>query len=104
MIATVGWALVFAIRAGVQALLYGEDHPGLLAVGRPLLGWLLVFCPPVTAAGRSVVGPTQDTDAGLSFDGSASVFERVRLRSQPTPGFRNGSPTGCPRPRCARLR
>ncbi len=43
MIATVGWALVFAIRAGVQAFLYGEDHPGLLAVGKLLLGWPLTI-------------------------------------------------------------
>jgi hypothetical protein len=43
MIATAGWALVFAIRAGVQAFLYGEDHPGLLAVGKLLLGWPLTI-------------------------------------------------------------
>jgi hypothetical protein len=43
VIATVGWALVFAVRAGVQAFLYGEDQPGLLAVGKLVLGWPLTI-------------------------------------------------------------
>jgi hypothetical protein len=42
-IATIGWAMVFATRAGVQAFLYGEDRPGLLAVGKLLLGWPLTI-------------------------------------------------------------
>ena len=41
VIATVGWSAVYAVRAGVQALLYREDLPGLLAVGKLLLGWPL---------------------------------------------------------------
>jgi hypothetical protein len=40
-IATVGWSTVYALRAGVQAFLYREDLPGLLAVGKLLLGWPL---------------------------------------------------------------
>jgi hypothetical protein len=42
-IATIGWAMVFATRAGVQAFLYGEDRPGLLAIGKLLLGWPLTI-------------------------------------------------------------
>ena len=34
---------MFAVRAGVQALLYREDLPGLLAVGKLLLGWPLTL-------------------------------------------------------------
>jgi hypothetical protein len=41
--ATFGWSGVFAVRAGVQALLYREDLPGLLAVGKLLLGWPLTI-------------------------------------------------------------
>jgi hypothetical protein len=40
-IATFGWSAVYALRAGVQAFLYREDLPGLLAVGKLLLGWPL---------------------------------------------------------------
>jgi hypothetical protein len=43
VLATVGWSGVFAVRAGVQALLYREDLPGLLAVGKLLLGWPLTL-------------------------------------------------------------
>jgi hypothetical protein len=42
-IATLGWAMVFATRAGVQAFLSGEDRPGLLAAGKLLLGWPLTI-------------------------------------------------------------
>jgi hypothetical protein len=42
-IATGGWSLVFALRAGVQAFLYGADRPDLLAVGKLLLGWPLTI-------------------------------------------------------------
>ncbi|HEX2073360.1 MAG TPA: DUF3159 domain-containing protein [Geodermatophilus sp.] len=42
-IATLGWSLVFAVRAGVQAFFYGEDLPGLLAAGKLLLGWPLTI-------------------------------------------------------------
>jgi hypothetical protein len=41
--ATFGWSVVFAIRAGVQAFLYREDLPGLLAAGKLLLGWPLTI-------------------------------------------------------------
>jgi hypothetical protein len=38
---TVGWSLVFAVRAGAQAFLYLNDRPGLLAASKLLLGWPL---------------------------------------------------------------
>lgn len=40
-IATVGWSVVFGLRAGVQGALYDADLPGLLAAGKLLLGWPL---------------------------------------------------------------
>jgi len=43
LLATFGWSAVFAVRAGVQAFLYREDLPGLLAVGKLLLGWPLTI-------------------------------------------------------------
>ena len=43
VLATFGWSAVFAVRAGVQAVLYREDLPGLLAVGKLLLGWPLTL-------------------------------------------------------------
>ena len=43
-VATLGWAVVFATRATVQALFYLDDRPGLLAAAKLLLGW------PLTAA------------------------------------------------------
>ncbi len=43
VLATFGWSAVFAVRAGVQAFLYREDLPGLLAVGKLLLGWPLTL-------------------------------------------------------------
>jgi hypothetical protein len=43
VLATFGWSAVFAVRAGVQAFLYREDLPGLLAVGKLLLGWPLTI-------------------------------------------------------------
>jgi hypothetical protein len=62
MIATVGWSAVYALRAGVQAFLYREDLPGLLAVGKLLLGWPLTVLAVVftLAAVRRV---THHTDA-----------------------------------------
>jgi hypothetical protein len=39
--ATVGWSLVFAVRAGAQAFLYLDDRPALLAASKLLLGWPL---------------------------------------------------------------
>ncbi len=43
ILATFGWSAVFAVRAGVQAFLYREDLPGLLAAGKLLLGWPLTI-------------------------------------------------------------
>jgi hypothetical protein len=40
-VATVGWSLVFALRAGVQGALYAADEPGLLAAAKLVLGWPL---------------------------------------------------------------
>ncbi len=41
--ATVGWSVVFAVRAGVQAHLYLSDEPTLLAASKLLLGWPLTI-------------------------------------------------------------
>ena len=38
-VATVGWALVFALRGAVQVLFYNADRPGLLAISKLVLGW-----------------------------------------------------------------
>jgi hypothetical protein len=43
LLATFGWSTVFAVRAAVQAFLYREDLPGLLAVGKLLLSWPLTI-------------------------------------------------------------
>ena len=50
VMATVGWSLVFATRAGGQAYLYLADQPALLAAGKLLLGWPLT----VGAAGLTL--------------------------------------------------
>lgn len=42
-LASVGWALVFASRAVVQAVLYVMDRPGLLAASKLLMGWPLTI-------------------------------------------------------------
>ena len=39
VVASVGWAVVFAARAVVQGALYVMDRPGLLAAARLLMGW-----------------------------------------------------------------
>ena len=42
-VATLGWSLVFAVRAGGQAYLYLDDQPALLAAGKLVLGWPLTI-------------------------------------------------------------
>ena len=42
-VASVGWVLVFASRAVVQAVLYVMDRPGLLAASKLLMGWPLTI-------------------------------------------------------------
>ncbi|MFN2522827.1 MAG: DUF3159 domain-containing protein [Mycobacteriales bacterium] len=42
-VATVGWALVFGLRAGVQTYFYNADRTDLLAVSKLLLGWPLTI-------------------------------------------------------------
>ena len=42
-VATVGWAMVFALRAVVQIVFYNADRPDLLAISRLLLGWPLTI-------------------------------------------------------------
>ena len=54
--ATIGWSLVFAVRASGQAYLYLADQPALLAVGKLVLGWPLTVLGvvlTVAAIGRS---------------------------------------------------
>jgi len=64
-IATLGWALVYALRAGVQAFLYGEDRPGLLAAGKLLLGWPLTIVAVVLTLAYIRRVTTQRTTTGL---------------------------------------
>ena len=47
-VATVGWAAVYAVRAGAQAAFYRADEPTLLAAAKVGLGW------PLTAAALAV--------------------------------------------------
>jgi hypothetical protein len=59
--ATVGWSLVFAVRAGGQAYFYLGDQPALLAAGKLVLGWpLTVLAVALTfaAIGRSTRHPS----------------------------------------------
>lgn len=42
-VATVGWAMVFALRAAVQLALYNANRPDLLAISRLLMGWPLTL-------------------------------------------------------------
>jgi hypothetical protein len=42
-VATVGWSLVFAVRAVVQGVLYSMDALGALAAARLLMGWPLTI-------------------------------------------------------------
>ena len=42
-VASIGWAVVFAARAVVQAVLYVMDRPGLLAASKLLMGWPLTI-------------------------------------------------------------
>jgi hypothetical protein len=42
-VATIGWALVFALRGVVQTLFYNADRPDLLALSKLALGWPLTI-------------------------------------------------------------
>lgn len=42
-VATLGWALVFLLRAVVQTIFYNDDRADLLAISRLLLGWPLTI-------------------------------------------------------------
>lgn len=42
-VATVGWSLVFAVRAVVQLIFYDANRPDLLAISKLLLGWPLTI-------------------------------------------------------------
>lgn len=51
-VASIGWAAVFAARAGVQGVLYAADRPGWLAATRLLMGWpLTILAVALTVAG-----------------------------------------------------
>jgi uncharacterized protein DUF3159 len=52
-LATWGWALVYATRAGVQAYLYAADRPELLGLGKLLLGWPLTVVAVVLTLGAA---------------------------------------------------
>jgi hypothetical protein len=69
VLATIGWSAVFAVRAGVQAFLYREDLPGLLAVGKLLLGWpltLLAVALTLAAVRRATRAPRSAPSPGLA--------------------------------------
>jgi hypothetical protein len=70
MVATVGWSLVFALRAGVQGVLYAADEPGLLAAGKLALGWpLTVVAAVLTLAAVSRALRTRDGSRHTEHDG-----------------------------------
>ena len=52
-VATWGWTLVFAARAGVQALFYLADQPELLGLSKLLLGWPLTVAAVVLTLGAA---------------------------------------------------
>ena len=52
-VATWGWTLVFAARAGVQTLFYLADQPELLGLSKLLLGWPLTFLAVVLTLGAA---------------------------------------------------
>ena len=63
--AGLGWPVVYAVRAGVQAFLYREDLPGLLAAGKLLLGWpLTVVAVVLTLAAVHRATRLREPDAG----------------------------------------
>jgi hypothetical protein len=66
-LATWGWALVYATRAGVQAYFYAADQPELLGIGKLLLGWPLTVAAVVLtlgAAGRVRAGHCPTAEPG----------------------------------------
>ncbi len=69
-LATLGWSAVYAVRAGVQAFLYREDLPGLLAVGKLLLGWpLTVLAVVLTLAAVRRASHRTDRDRRVAATG-----------------------------------
>ena len=62
VLATFGWSAVFGVRAGVQAFLCREDLPGLLAVGKLLLGWPLT----IAAVALTLAAVRRATAAGCN--------------------------------------
>lgn len=52
-LATWGWSLAYATRAGVQAYLYAADQPELLGLGKLLLGWPLTGAAVVLTLGAA---------------------------------------------------
>lgn len=63
-VATVGWSLVFALRAGVQGALYAADEPGLLAAAKLVLGW------PLTAVVAALTLAAVSRAVGMRTGGS----------------------------------
>ena len=52
-LATWGWTLVFAARAGVQAIFYSADRPELIGLSKLLLGWPLTVAAVVLTLGAA---------------------------------------------------
>ncbi|SNR25513.1 DUF3159 domain-containing protein [Blastococcus mobilis] len=70
VLATLGWSVVYAVRASAQAFLYREDLPGLLAFGKLLLGWpLTALAVALTLAGVRRATRHADRDGRVAFTG-----------------------------------
>ena len=64
-IVTLGWSAVYAVRAGVQIVLYAQDRPGLLALAKVSLGWPLT----VAAIGLSLLYLNRTPDTARTDTG-----------------------------------
>ena len=93
-IATVGWALVFAMRAGVQGALYAADETGLLVAAKLALGWPLTAGAAVLTL-AAVSRARRSGHGGWFSNWNCSRTEpsmgrtRVALRADHVPGTRN---------------
>jgi hypothetical protein len=96
-LATVGWSLVFGVRASGQAALYIADRPEWLALGKLLLGWpltLLAVVLTLASIRRSTARSSRDQPAAVR-----SAAKRSRYNGQPaswaTPSRTDSQPGPC---------
>jgi hypothetical protein len=76
-IATLGWAATYAIRAGVQLVLYRADESALLAVTKLVLGWPLTAVAVVLTL-RAVRRPRRSTHGAPR--GARDADEAIAVR------------------------